>query len=48
MGVADGVRFGRQRVVEAELKAAVLAAGEAANELENHVDRLEHQLEAAS
>ncbi len=48
MEVADGVRFGRKRVVEAELKAAVLAAGEAANELENHLDRLEHQLEAAS
>jgi hypothetical protein len=48
MEVADGVRFGRKRVVDAELKAAVLAAGEAATELEHHLDALEQRLEAAS
>jgi hypothetical protein len=48
MEVADGVRFGRKRVVEAELKAAVSAAGEAASDLEYHLDALEQRLEAAS
>lgn len=48
MVVADGVRFGRKRVSEAELKAAVLAAGEAANGLEHHLDVVDERLEAAS
>ncbi len=48
MVVADGVRFGRKRVAEAELKAAVLAAGEAATGVERHLEALEHRLEAAS
>jgi hypothetical protein len=48
MEVADGVRFGRKRVVEAELKAALTAAGDAANGLEHHLDVLEQRLEEAS
>lgn len=48
MEVADGVRFGRRHVVEAELKAAIAAAGDAASELERHLDELAQRLEEAS
>lgn len=48
MEVVDGVRFGRRRVAEAELKGAVKAAGEAGQGLESHLVALEQELEAAS
>ncbi len=48
MDVADGVRFGRRRVAEAELKDAVGAAREAAQGLESHLVASEQELEAAS
>ena len=47
MLVTDGVRFGRKRASEAELKAAVLAAGEAASGLERHLEAAAQRLEAA-
>jgi hypothetical protein len=48
MEVADGVRFGRRRVAEDELRAAVIAAGETADELERFLDALARRLEEAS
>jgi hypothetical protein len=48
MELVDGVRFGRHRVAEADLRAAIDTARAAAAALENHFASLEEQLEAAS